>query len=432
MRTQAPLAQASYPPPAPAPRKRRRWLRFGAGLAWIPGFAIPWGDMIQLPYDIQASRVVTVVVFLGWLLSLLGSRRLRRPDGIQILMLLFAALAGISGLWSVEVELSVRRALSYTQLFLIVCVVYHSVQNEEDYRTMLSAYVLGAYVGLAGLAYSYFNGVVSGDGRYSAPGFDPNDLAVTLALGIPMACYLELTSGRRQWLFYLYTPLTIGAVMLTASRGGAVAVGASLMFLVFIWRGLPRRRKFKYVGLGLVCGTLLFLMWTNLSVRRLATFVEQVSSRDLNGRVDVWEVAVAAFQANPVFGVGSGSFSTAVGGSRGMSRAVHNTFLGVLVEQGLVGLAILLMILLGLWKKAWRAPPLESRLWLVLLFTWTLGASSLSWENRETTWLIWALCLSQPSEWGWRMRRKIVASARNPSPSFQIRNGVQCGSVGGA
>src|SRR5260370_35481227 len=105
MKTQAPPVQPSYAYPAPPPRKKRRWLGIGAGLAWIPGFAIPWGDMIQLPYDIQASRVIPVLVFVGWLLSLLRSRKLRRPDGIQILMVLFAALAGMSGLWSVEVEL---------------------------------------------------------------------------------------------------------------------------------------------------------------------------------------------------------------------------------------------------------------------------------------------------------------------------------------
>ena len=53
--------------------------------------------------------------------------------------------------------------------------------------------------------------VFEGGTRYAAQGFDPNDMAVTLALGIPMATYLALDGGSRRWkhLMLLYLPSSL-------------------------------------------------------------------------------------------------------------------------------------------------------------------------------------------------------------------------------
>ncbi len=49
------------------------------------------------------------------------------------------------------------------------------------------------------------------------------------------------------------------------------------------------------------------------------------------------------------------------------------------------------MILLGM--LAWatlRLPLMERSLWLVVLLTWALGASGMTWENTKPTWLLFA------------------------------------------
>src|SRR5262249_9748903 len=129
---------------------------------------------------------------------------------------------------------------------------------------------------------------------------------------------------------------------------------------------------------------------------RLGSVADQVVQRDLNGRMDVWSSAIDVFLENPIFGVGGGSFTAAVYGGRATAAAAPNVFLGVLVEKGLPGLLLFVAILLSLWRLAFRSPPLELRLLAVLLTVWTVAASSLSWENREITWLLWGLCLAQP------------------------------------
>jgi O-antigen ligase len=69
----------------------------------------------------------------------------------------------------------------------------------------------------------------------------------------------------------------------------------------------------------------------------------------------------------------------------------HNTFLSILVEQGVVGFAIFLILLVMLFYSALKLPVLGRSLWLVMLLTWGLGAAAMTWENTKPTWLLFGL-----------------------------------------
>jgi O-antigen ligase len=168
--------------------------------------------------------------------------------------------------------------------------------------------------------------------------------------------------------------------------------------LVFPLLALPRislRAKVSIVVIAAIAGLISLSFWGSVAVNRLSSISAQVTQRDLNGRVNLWMGAFALFLEQPLFGVGAGSFSSSVYGGRVMEAAAHNTFLGVMVEHGLPGLLLLLAILVNLIRIALRGPPLERRLLIVILGVWGISALSLSAENRETTWLIWSLCLAR-------------------------------------
>ena len=57
---------------------------------------------------------------------------------------------------------------------------------------MLEAYLGGAVVSAAATIVRYSLNQQTYWRRYAAPGFEPNDLGLTLALAIPMALYLAL------------------------------------------------------------------------------------------------------------------------------------------------------------------------------------------------------------------------------------------------
>jgi len=365
-------------------------------LAWAVVFAIPWGDMIWLAYDVQASRVLTVAVaaFIG--ISLWRKGRLRALNTSHWWMILFVVWSAANIAWTPEPERSFRRILSYYQLFSCVWIIHQCSATFERHCRLLGAYVLGCYVVFCGLLYNFARDVYQGDGRYTAPGFDPNDLAGTLILAIPVAWYLSIRTKSLRWLHRLYIPCAILAALLTASRGGLVTLGVVLIFPLL---SIPKSSIRAVVSLVVLAGVSTLTVATfmsDISVRRLSTIAEQLAARDLNGRVNIWQRGLEAFAEHPLAGAGAGAFANAIGARRSRDIAAHNSLLGILVEHGLAGVCLFLGIILSLYRRAWRGPSVDWRLWLVLLTGWAVAASTLSWENRELTWLLWGLCAAHP------------------------------------
>lgn len=373
-----------------------RWERLAFGMLCLMVFAVPWGDMILLPWDVQASRVFSLLTLAVWLAGLRRGGRLRRLEAPHWWMLAFVIWAGVNLFETPEPERSLRRILSYYQLFLMAWLVHQAARNEERYDRLLSAYVLGCYVCAAGVLYHFLRGVSSGDGRISAPGFDPNDLAATLILGIPAAWHLAFRRGRGVWRHGLYVPFAAAGVLLTASRSGLLALGLACLFALI---NLPRIsvRTIAVLSMAAAIGVgALSYLWDGILFSRLGTIQHQVAARDLNGRVDIWARGLEAVREHPLVGAGAGAFGLAVGARRSREVAAHNTFLGVAVEHGFVGLALLLGVLVCCLHRAWKAGGAEGRLWIFVLAVWLLIANTLSWENRELTWLLLGLIAASP------------------------------------
>jgi O-antigen ligase len=72
----------------------------------------------------------------------------------------------------------------------------------------------------------------------------------------------------------------------------------------------------------------------------------------------------------------------------------HNTFLSVLTELGIIGISLFLAVLACVLAAAFQITPrLERETWLIALGVWAVGVFTLTWENRKTTWIIFALIL---------------------------------------
>src|SRR5205085_1056644 len=115
------------------------------------------------------------------------------------------------------------------------------VRAVADYRKVLIAYLIGNYVCFATVFVNYWNGSIWGDGRFTGEGFNPNDLAATLALAVPVAAYLATTNSRERsgrkltmLLAVSYILLSAFGVMLTASRSGVLVFGGSCVTFIVL------------------------------------------------------------------------------------------------------------------------------------------------------------------------------------------------------
>ncbi len=365
---------------------------------WLLSFSIPWDDMIVLPQQVQLARVLAVVVGVVWVCSVVRGGAVRRPDAAHWWMGAFAVWASASIFWSNDPEVTVRRSLSYLQLFLITWVIYQFSANRACHVKLLQAFVWGEYVLAAGLLVAYFTGQASGDGRYSAPGVNANDAASTLALGVPIACYLvAILPWRRSWCSALYVPVSTMCILLSASRGGLLTLGAAALFPLLLLSKLRWKTRAAIAVVLALSAFAAFNFTESFAWQRLSTMGEQFTARDLNGRFDVWATAMSLFQSNPWLGIGAGTFARTTGSRQVLAISGHNSFIELLAENGGIGLTLFLIIILCVTWRRYRAARIEGALWKIVLAAWVITNLSCSWENKDLTWLLWSFMLGYPA-----------------------------------
>jgi O-antigen ligase len=117
----------------------------------------------------------------------------------------------------------------------------------------------------------------------------------------------------------------------------------------------------------------------------------EVQGGHFGGRGKLWEAGLEVFPENPVFGYGTGGYKSAITPKLGLAAQVaHNSFLSVLVEQGIVGFLLYMMMFLAVFRSILKLPVLERRFALVLLVTLAVAMLPLTWEDRRPAWFVLA------------------------------------------
>ncbi|RUL87081.1 O-antigen ligase family protein [Tautonia sociabilis] len=195
-------------------------------------------------------------------------------------------------------------------------------------------------------------------------------LAAWLNLGLGLAIGLMLTGsastigrsrGIRPGWAYAAGLIAFGVVA-SQSRGAFVGMIAATALLLARSRGLGRRAWFSLVGLAGLVVVMLAALGSSSPLVRLASILDAGAS-GYSVRLDLWRAAADSWRSAPVLGHGFGAFELAVAPrlDRDLGlvfRRAENEYLDVLVEGGLVGLG-LAMLLVGsvvrLGLRAWRS-----------------------------------------------------------------------------
>ena len=360
-------------------------------------FAIPWENSIVIGGLGSAARLIGLAATAFWLGMVLIKGGFRRIRPIHVAIFLFFTWNIASYFWSRNPERTLVRVQTYLQLFIFILLLWDLYATPKAVRAAMQAYILGGYVTIAGTLLNYFSATgFRGGVRFAASGFDPNDMAMLLTMGIPMAWYLAVSAGENRSshllriVNYLYIPGAILANLLAASRTSFVAILVAGIFILFSFTRLRLlARIILFAGLVYMLIALQPLI-PETSIQRLSTTRSSIAAGDLTGRTRIWRAGYRIFTQNPVGGIGSGAFRSTIE----LDKAPHNVYVAILTETGLVGILLFGFILLTIVQQILRHPTWWERgVWLTLLAIWLIGSITLNWEYRKITWLLFSLII---------------------------------------
>jgi O-antigen ligase len=373
---------------------------------WFFVFAIPWEDAITIGDFGTSARLIGYVTGTVGILAILESGRLRKPALAHALMLLFVISAAATYLWSLFPEGTLTQIITYVQLLTMAWLIWELAPRRREQLLLMQAYVLGTLVSGIDTLHRFIAHQESVYQRYAGARLDANDLGLMVALSIPFSYYLLLQSkGAAAWMYRLQLALAGTTVLLTASRGAALATLVALAIVPLTQARLTSRQRIAVLLtlFLLIIGALAFVPATSWD--RLSTMPHEFRHGTMTGRTLIWSAGWELFREHPFLGIGANAFRVLVsrvlnepirpGSSTSPAPPAHNTFLSVLVEQGVLGFTIFCALLVLLALSADALPGLSRKLWLVSLTVWVVGVSGLTWEMRKPTWFLFGLLISQ-------------------------------------
>lgn len=266
-------------------------------------------------------------------------------------------------------------AVVYSLPFMLLMIV--AIMMIQPTRETLDAVVRWTVV-MGGVYAAYLNAfgkiyadTLGGDRLGGAGMYDPNDLAVLMVM--IMLLGMGMTLRERPLWKLVGAVAAVGSLVIalkTGSRGGTIALAAGIV--TFVVAQKPKR----FFLLAAIVAVAIPLAWAfgPESFRvRTASLLDIQNDYTFNtdaGRWVIWQRGLGYFARRPIIGVGANNYGEREGqffagaGRSGAWLTAHNTYLQVLVEEGIVGaIPFFAMIIaafrasVALWRPAPRTAP---------------------------------------------------------------------------
>jgi O-antigen ligase len=276
--------------------------------------------------------------------------------GASALLLLLFWLA-LSLAWAEDVGRAAVELSRWGLCGLVVLVLLTSLRSRRDIRLVVGGFVLGIVLSVAvGLVHDGLGGgpatgetLTSTEGRLKGGLGDPNVLGAAIVPAIALAAgLLAVVRGRVRVALLACIGVLVVGLGATQSRGGGVAALVALVVAFIVMRN--HRKPVLVAAIGVVAIGVAYFSAYPQGWDRMR------KSDGGNGRSDLWQVAWRITGDHPVTGVGLHNFTVhspryvrEPGALKNVKliaerpHVVHNTYLELLVETGVIGLSLFLV-----------------------------------------------------------------------------------------
>jgi O-antigen ligase len=364
-------------------------------------FSLPWQSFIVISGLGTISRLFGLLLVGVAIIYILNKKNVKEPSILLIVTLIFIVWGLLSYLWSIHQPTTISRFVTYIQLFAMLWLIWELCDSKKDYHILMRVFVLGLFISIYDMINLYFSYNPT-DFRIAATGFNPNRIAVYLAVGIPVAWYLFLNhkKGLLYWVYLSYIPLAMFCIILTASRTGLVVGIVALLIVPFTILALNDKKIIGFLLFSIVLVATITVISSDIysnierNIERLATTTDGIESGEFGGRGIIWKEGVSIFKEYPLRGVGLGAGRIALGDRLGREeRAPHSAYISLLTDVGLIGFIlfyqILIIALLPIFYISLNYTHKIFYIFLIITLLVAMIPSSL--ENDKVMWFILSL-----------------------------------------
>jgi O-antigen ligase len=375
-------------------------------------------------------KIAGAILVVSWLLVIADRTR---PAPILFrdrALLAYAAVAllgwtWVTRLWADDVSVAGANGFRLMLGVVLVFIVFTAVREPKHLRWIIWSYIAGAFLSaLVGLAETGPEGGAASleEGRLAGGIADPNELAAMLVPALMLSAFglAAVKTAVARCALGIGIVVFAVALLLTESRGGLVALITVLVVAVAM--AGPLRPRVVAVAL-VVCAlgvSYYTLVAPPESLQRLTEFAASGGT----GRTDLWSIAVEVIGDHPVVGVGMGNFQVVepayAAGTLNLPsvefvvdtpKVVHNTYLEVWAELGVVGFAFFTLLILRFLALGWagmrafarggdREHEALARGFLVGLVGMLAAFMFISGQYEKQFWLLLGLAAALPTAAG--------------------------------
>lgn len=381
-------------------------------------------NMISGFLPISFYKLMTVTAFLGYAVSSLSKPREQRmgPDMFELRLAILFALAMLTSLLMSDYFSAgwdhLTGFLSVMTLMWLITTMVDSPKKLEVLVLVLvlsglisaTIVLLDTFLGIrlvstrAAAATAQFEGVARSAG---ASDFNPTTAAHMALSTCVLAGVLLFRLPRFRAFTGLAFLIGVPALVFTLARSAGIAfiIGA----LIFAWQN--RKHRFFPLTAIFICLSIAAALpfVPEIYWERMSTIVNFSADRTLFRRLSYNLIGLDLLIHNPFLGVGPGNFPDHYAsheyrwypGREPLPRQLHNSYLEVAAETGLIGVTLFVTILIGSLKKAMAvahdatsalSPFGEALAYSLGVFL--IASAFMPNEDTKFMWILPALCLA--------------------------------------
>lgn len=332
-------------------------------------FSIPDYQFINLGSSIAIITIILSLIYIYKNRSIISKSKVTLTKILVILLSIYLILSLTGGLIAIGLQETIR-VLSFIILYFVGWVY---VYKQNRFLDLIKLIIYSSIIPLTFAYIEYF----SGSGLYTNPGFEnriaatfghPNVLAYYSVIILALIwTYLESKKNNiiemEKIIFRLIGIFYIIVLVITFTRGAWLGL---ILFVILISLAQYPIRTLKTSSIIIISAIIIVFSYNFLAspdildlpslnkipiINRVTGLFNSDPSDSVIWRLNMWNDAYNKALESPIIGFGTGSSETIIEQTRGTFRGsleVHNDYIKIFLEQGVIGLIIYIVLILNI------------------------------------------------------------------------------------